>query len=77
MGRGMAWLDTGTHDAMLEAATFVQVLEHRQGEQIACLEEVAWRMGFIDTAQLEALGEKLGKSSYGDYVVRLAAEAAR
>ena len=77
MGRGMAWLDTGTQDAMLEAATFVQVLEHRQGEQIACLEEVAWRMGFIDSDQLERLGQELGKSNYGQYVVRLAAEARR
>jgi glucose-1-phosphate thymidylyltransferase len=68
----MAWLDTGTHDALLEAATFVQVLEHRQGEVIACLEEVAWRMGYIDREQLERLGHELGKSSYGQYVRRLA-----
>ncbi|HVM09562.1 MAG TPA: glucose-1-phosphate thymidylyltransferase RfbA [Acidimicrobiales bacterium] len=77
LGRGMAWLDTGTQDAMLEASTFVQVLEHRQGEQIACLEEVAWRMGFIDTDQLERLGRGLGKSNYGQYVIRLAEEARR
>ena len=77
MGRGMAWLDTGTHDAMLEASTFVQVLEHRQGELIACLEEVAWRMGFIDVEQLERLGARLGKSSYGEHIRRLAADARR
>lgn len=75
LGRGMAWLDTGTHDSLLDAGTFVQVLEHRQGVHIACLEEVAYRMGFIDAAQLAALGERLGKSSYGAYVRRLAAEA--
>jgi glucose-1-phosphate thymidylyltransferase len=74
LGRGMAWLDTGTHDSLLEAATFVQVLEHRQGEQIACLEEIAFRMGYIDRAQLAELGAQLGKSSYGESVRRLAAE---
>ena len=72
LGRGMAWLDTGTHDSLLEASTFVQVLEHRQGEQIACLEEIAYRMGWIDAAALLALGDRLGKSTYGDYVRRLA-----
>ena len=75
MGRGMAWLDMGTQDSLLEASSFVQVLEHRQSEQIACLEEIAWRMGFIDVEQLERLGNRLGKSNYGNYVVRLAAEA--
>jgi glucose-1-phosphate thymidylyltransferase len=74
LGRGMAWLDTGTHDSLLEASTFVQVLEHRQGEQIACLEEIAWRMGFIDADQLRRLGERLGKSSYGQYVRSLAGQ---
>jgi glucose-1-phosphate thymidylyltransferase len=73
LGRGMAWLDTGTHDSLLEAATFVQVLEHRQGVRIACLEEVAYRMGYIDAAQLEALGAQLGKSAYGQYVRDVAA----
>jgi glucose-1-phosphate thymidylyltransferase len=68
LGRGMAWLDTGTHDSLLEAATFVQVLEHRQGVRIACIEEVAYRMGYIDAAQLESLGAQLGKSGYGQYV---------
>ena len=74
LGRGMAWLDTGTHDSLLQAATYVQVLEHRQGVRIACLEEVAYRMGYIDRAQLSVLGERLGKSSYGAYVRSLAAE---
>jgi glucose-1-phosphate thymidylyltransferase len=72
LGRGMAWLDTGTHDSLLEASTFVSVLEHRTGIQIACLEEIAYRMGYIDEGQLMKLGEKLGKSSYGEYVVALA-----
>ena len=72
LGRGMAWLDTGTHDSLLEAATFVQVLEHRQGEQIACLEEIAFRQGWIDRTQLAALAEAYGKSSYGDALRRLA-----
>jgi glucose-1-phosphate thymidylyltransferase len=76
LGRGMAWLDAGTHDSLLEAATFVQVLEHRQGEQIACLEEIAWRMGYVDADQLAVLASKLGRSSYGNYVQRLADEAA-
>ncbi|MBS2021841.1 MAG: glucose-1-phosphate thymidylyltransferase RfbA [Deltaproteobacteria bacterium] len=68
LGRGTAWLDTGTHDSLLEASTFVQVLEHRTGIQIACLEEIAYRMGFIDREQLMKLGAELGKSSYGEYV---------
>jgi glucose-1-phosphate thymidylyltransferase len=72
LGRGMAWLDTGTHDSLLDAAQFVQVLEHRQGVRIACIEEVAYRKGYIDRAQLRALGNRLGKSSYGEYVRRLA-----
>jgi glucose-1-phosphate thymidylyltransferase len=74
LGRGMAWLDTGTHDSLLEASTFVQVLEHRQGEQIACIEEIAWRMGYIEREELHRLGEQLGKSRYGQYIVRLATD---
>ena len=72
LGRGMAWLDTGTHDSLLEAGQFVQVLEHRQGVRIACLEEIALRMGFIDAHQAYALGEELGKSGYGQYVMEVA-----
>jgi glucose-1-phosphate thymidylyltransferase len=75
LGRGMAWLDTGTHDSLLEASTFVQVLEHRQGIQIACIEEIAYRMGYISRAQLGALAEKLGKSRYAKYILDVAREA--
>lgn len=70
-GRGTAWLDTGTHDSLLEAATFVNVLENRTGLKIACLEEIAHKKGWIDRAGLEANIKKLGKSSYGDYLRRL------
>ena len=72
LGRGMAWLDTGTHDSLLEAGQFVQVLEHRQGVRIACLEEIALRMHFIDGDQAYKLGEALGKSGYGQYVMEVA-----
>jgi len=72
LGRGAAWLDTGTHDSLLEAGQFVQVLEHRQGIRIACIEEVCWRAGLIDRTQLATLGAGLGKSSYGEYVRALA-----
>jgi len=75
LGRGFAWLDTGTHDSLLEAGQFVQVLEHRTGVRIACLEEVALRMGFIDADQCFALGAKLAKSGYGDYVKAVAVAA--
>jgi glucose-1-phosphate thymidylyltransferase len=65
LGRGTAWLDTGTHSSLLDAAQFVQVIENRQGLKIACLEEIAWRQGWIDRAKLEANVAKLGKSAYG------------
>jgi glucose-1-phosphate thymidylyltransferase len=74
MGRGMAWLDTGTHEALLEAAHFIETIERRQGLKIACPEEVAYRMGFIDAAQLEALARPLDKSGYGEYLRRVLAE---
>ena len=77
LGRGFAWLDTGTHDSLLEASQFVQVLEHRQGLRIACLEEVAYRMGYIDAGDLEPLAEALGKSAYGDYVRGLVSVSGR
>ncbi|MGA0563455.1 glucose-1-phosphate thymidylyltransferase RfbA [Ancylobacter sp. VNQ12] len=74
MGRGFAWLDTGTPDSLIEAAQFVQILETRQGLRIAAPEEVAFRAGFIDAAQLRALGEAQKKSAYGAYLTRLADE---
>ncbi|MCP3798930.1 glucose-1-phosphate thymidylyltransferase RfbA [Allokutzneria sp. A3M-2-11 16] len=72
LSRGFAWLDTGTHDSLLQAGQFVQVLETRQGVRIACLEEIALRMGFIDAQECFALGEKLAKSGYGEYVMDVA-----
>jgi glucose-1-phosphate thymidylyltransferase len=72
LGRGMAWLDTGTHDSLLEAATYVQVLEHRQGEQIACLEEIAFRQGWLGAEELARLAAAMGRSRYGDHLRRLA-----
>ena len=68
LGRGTAWLDTGTHDSLLEAAQFVHVIENRQGLKIACIEEIAWRQGWIDDAKLEANIARLGKSGYGQYL---------
>ncbi len=77
MGRGYAWLDTGTHDTLLQAAEFVRTVQERQGLSIGCLEEVAWRMGFIDAAQLDKLASQLGKSSYGAYLRRVASQKTR
>ncbi len=71
LGRGTAWLDTGTHDSLLEAATFVNVLEARQGLKVACLEEIAWRMGHINVDQLRRLAEPLKNSGYGKYLLEL------
>jgi len=68
LGRGMAWLDTGTHDSLLEASQFIQTIEKRQGLKVACPEEIAWRQGWIDDASLEVLAGALGKSGYGDYL---------
>jgi len=74
LSRGAAWLDTGTHDSLLDAAIFIRVLEKRQGQKVASPEETAFRMGFIDAAQLAALAKPLLKSGYGAYLLRVLAE---
>jgi len=74
MGRGDAWLDTGTHDSLIEAGQFIQSLEKRQGLKICCPEEIAWRNGWIDQAQMTALAEKFRKSGYGEYLLAIANE---
>ena len=71
MGRGHAWLDTGTHDSLIEASQFVQTVEKRQGLKIACPEEIAFRMGFIDAGRLEQLAQPLLKSGYGQYLAQI------
>ena len=71
MGRGTAWLDTGTHESLLEASSFIETLEKRQGLKISCPEEIAWRKGLIDSDQLKALAEPLIKSGYGEYLLQI------
>lgn len=71
LGRGFAWLDTGTHDSLLEAGTFVETIEKRQGLKVACVEEVAYRMGYIDERQVRALAEPMRKNGYGSYLLQL------
>lgn len=75
LGRGTAWLDTGTHNSLLDAGVFVRILEERQGLKVACIEEVAYRSGFIDAAQLRALAGPLEKSGYGQYLLRVLEES--
>ena len=74
LGRGMAWLDTGTHEATPQASTFIQAIEARQGLKVACPEEVAFRMGFIDAATVRRAGELMAKNEYGQYLLRLVEE---
>ena len=71
LGRGFAWLDTGTHDSLIEASLFIQTLEKRQGLKVACPEEIAYNLGYITASQMEQLAAKLGKSGYGDYLLRV------
>ena len=74
MGRGMAWLDTGSPKGMLKAAEFVQTVQDMQGFYVSCIEEVAWRQGFIDSARLRSLGEAMPNTDYGRYLISLAEE---
>ncbi|WP_085920310.1 glucose-1-phosphate thymidylyltransferase RfbA [Halomonas sp. CSM-2] len=71
LGRGFAWLDTGTHDSLLEAAQYVQTIEHRQGLKVACLEEIAWHQGWVSTGQIQESGTMLKKTGYGEYLLRI------
>jgi len=74
MGRGIAWLDTGTHDSLLQAQTYIATLEARQGLKVACLEEIAYRMGYISLERLEAVGREMAGSTYGSYLLQVVAE---
>ena len=71
LGRGFAWLDTGTHDSLSEASTFVEVIEKRQGLKVACLEEIAYRRGWIDTERLKEIAVPMSKNQYGQYLLNL------
>ena len=71
LGRGIAWLDTGTHESLMQASTFIQVIEERQELMVSCVEEIAFRMGYIDAAKLEALARPLQKNGYGEYLLRI------
>ena len=74
LGRGIAWLDTGTHESLMQASSFIQTLQDRQGLMVACLEEIAYRMGYIDANRLAALGEAMKKNGYGEYLLQLLAQ---
>ena len=74
LGRGIAWLDTGTHESLIQAGNFIQVIEERQGLKVSCVEEIAYRMGYIGEAQLERLASPLGKNGYGQYLLKILAQ---
>jgi glucose-1-phosphate thymidylyltransferase len=71
MGRGVAWLDTGTHESLMEAANFVEIIQHRQGLKISCPEEIAFRLGYIDASQVEAAAKSLEQNEYGKYLLKM------
>jgi glucose-1-phosphate thymidylyltransferase len=75
LGRGIAWLDTGTHESFVQATNFIQIIEQRQGLKIACLEEIAFRMGYISKAKLEEVAQSMRNSTYGEYLIRLSSES--
>jgi glucose-1-phosphate thymidylyltransferase len=77
LGRGMAWLDTGTHEALLQASTFIQAIEQRQGLKVACLEEVAYNMGYITRDDVTRIARTMEKNDYGQYLLRLVEEERR
>ena len=74
LGRGTAWLDTGTHESLLQAATFIEAIEQRQGLKVACIEEIAYRMKYIDAAELEQLAMPMRKNNYGQYLLDILKE---